>query len=389
MQLRWLRGGPAPQHSISSSSNSSFVNVAAAAAAVAHPEPPQPVEQRAQQQMMVMETAIVPHGAAADDGHGGSGEQSTLQALILPDPPTRPLPPRTYLPEGPEIYKLPKSLDDMYCDDCTQNVVVTVCRMCGMYLCAVCEQGFCLVTTYRGVRLRHNRDYRRNEEQKMRAILEDEAPIPRSGPRIGFHGGWVYDSEQKEKGKQLAAAGRNANMAIKKSEKAYTAIPTPNGLPRALIPLGTTTIQTPASKKARSETTETSAAFSSKVRPLFQFVFDVVNSEIKAFRKKPDTCNTTNTIVEFAFDKPKQELADEHGKNAVVTHADDTLENYERTVERYALNGELGYQEELNGYDAKRIVENARMAGETENARMVGEIVETIVENALSRRIQN
>ena len=229
----------------------------------------------------------------------------------------------------------------------------------------------------------------RNEEQEMRAILEVEAPIPRSGPRIGFHGGWVYDSEQKEKGKQLAAAGRNANMAIKKSEKAYTAIPTPNGLPRALIPLGTTTIRTPASKKTRSETTETSAAFSSKVRPLFQFVFEAVNSEIKAFRDRADTCNTINTVVDFAFDKPKQELADEHGKNAVVTHADDTLKNYERTVERYALNGELGYQEELNGYDAKRIVGNARMAGETENARMVGEIVEAIVENALSRRIQN
>ena len=192
----------------------------------------------------------------------------------------------------------------------------------------------------------------------------------------------MYDSEQKEKGKQLAAAGRNANMAIKQSEKAYTAIPTPNGLPRALIPLGTTTTQTPASKKARSETTETSAAFSSKVRPLFQFVFEAVNSEINAFRERPDTCNTTNTIVEFEFDKPKQELADEHGKNTVVTHAVDTLK-------RYALNGELGYQEELNGYDAKRIVENARMAGETENARMVGEIVEAIVENALSRRIQN
>merc|ERR1712139_429356 len=70
-----------------------------------------------------------------------------------------------------------------------------------------------------------------------------------------------------------------------------------------------------------------------------------------------------------------QELADKHGKNAVVAHAVDTLKSYERTVERYAFDGEFRPLEfwKIKGYDTERIVQNAlphekmhcRMAGDT------------------------
>ena len=80
--------------------------------------------------------------------------------------------------------------------------------------------------------------------------------------------------EEREKSRQLAAARRNANVLLKKSEKAYTAM--------------NLTIMNPLLQQLPSMT---------------RAAFEKLYSEIKVLRDKATTCVQSEDIVEFAFDE--------------------------------------------------------------------------------------
>ena len=80
--------------------------------------------------------------------------------------------------------------------------------------------------------------------------------------------------EQKEKDKQLAKARRNAMTALRKSEKAYTAM--------NLVMKNPFFLQLPANTRCQ---------------------FDAAYADIKAVRDRADTCIATDIIQDYGFDE--------------------------------------------------------------------------------------
>ena len=80
--------------------------------------------------------------------------------------------------------------------------------------------------------------------------------------------------EQKDKEKQLAKARKNANAALRKSERAYTAM--------NLVMQNPLFLQLPGKTRCQ---------------------FDAAYSDIKAVRDRAETCIATDIIHEFGFDE--------------------------------------------------------------------------------------